>query len=252
VTRYQPPRFDVIAYARNAEDVVLLRTFAERRGGFYVDIGAGEPDSGSLTKNLVDRLGWQGVNIEPLPDRFARLVSARPRDANLRVAVGTRPGPALFHRILPGPGLDGAAGLSTLEPEIAEMHRRTGWGCEELEVEVVTLTSVLEAHARPGFDLLKVDIEGSEAAVLASADLRQWRPRVVVVEATVPTTAIPSHAGWEPQVLAAGYTLALFDGLNRFYARDDEPELLERLSVPANVLDRWIPAAWAEMLGYDV
>jgi hypothetical protein len=44
----------------------------------------------------------------------------------------------------------------------------------------------------------------------------------------------------------------LFDGLNRFYAHDDEPELLERLSVPANVLDRWISAAWAEMLGYDV
>jgi FkbM family methyltransferase len=86
----------------------------------------------------------------------------------------------LFHRILPGPGLEGAAGLSTLEPEIAEMHRRTGWGCEELEVEVVTLTSVLEAHARPGFDLLKIDVEGSEAAVLASADLRQWRPRVMV------------------------------------------------------------------------
>jgi hypothetical protein len=70
VTRYQPPRFAVVAYARNAEDVVLLRTFADRRGGFYVDIGAGEPDSGSLTKNLVDRLGWQGVNIEPLPDRL--------------------------------------------------------------------------------------------------------------------------------------------------------------------------------------
>ncbi len=81
----------------------------------------------------------------------------------------------------------------------------------------------------------------AEAAVLRSADLQVWRPRTIVVEATVPLTARPSHQEWEPYVLAAGYRLALFDGLNRFYARDDEPEVYERLSVPANVLDNYIP-----------
>jgi FkbM family methyltransferase len=249
---YSLPKFDMVSYAGNAEDVVLLRAFADRRGGFFVDVGAGEPDSGSLTKNLVDRLAWRGVNIEPLPERFARLIEARPDDVNLRVAVSSRPGRATFHRILPAPGLDGGAGLSTLEPEIVEMHRRTGWGSEAIDVEVVRLESVLEEHAHPGFDLLKVDVEGSEAAVIASADLPRWRPRVVVVEATLPDTAIPSHGEWEPDLLAAGYVLTLFDGLNRFYARADEPVLAERLSVPANVTDRWIPAAWAQMLGVDV
>jgi len=252
MTRYEPPKFDIVSYAGNAEDVVLLRTFADHRDGFYVDVGAGEPDAGSLTKNLSDRLRWRGVNIEPLPDRFDRLVRARPRDINLRVAINTKPGRAVFHRILAAPGLEGGAGLSTLDSGVAEVHRRTGWGSEEFEVEVVTLHSVLESHATPGFDLLKVDAEGSETAVLASADLRYWRPRVLVVEATLPDTATPSHAAWEPQLLAAGYSLALFDGLNRFYARSDEPEVLKRLSVPANVLDRWIPVAWAQMLGYDI
>ncbi|MGH8902822.1 MAG: FkbM family methyltransferase [Egibacteraceae bacterium] len=252
MSKYPAPKFEVVSYAGNAEDVVLLRAFADQRGGFFVDVGAGEPDSGSLTKNLVDQLDWRGVNIEPLPDRLARLVEARPRDVNLCVAVGAKPGPAIFHRVLPVPGLEGGAGLSTLETRMIEMHRRTGWGSEEFEVKVVTLESVLEAHAFPGFDLLKVDVEGSEAVVLASADLRHWRPRAVVVEATLPDTAIPSHTEWEPQLLAAGYVLALFDGLNRFYARDDQPELQARLSVPANVTDRWIPAAWAELLGYDV
>jgi FkbM family methyltransferase len=252
MTCYQPPHFDVISYASNAEDVVLLRTFADHRDGFFVDVGAGEPDCGSLTKNLVDHLGWNGINIEPLPDRFARLVQERPRDINLCVAVNMNPGKAVLHRILPGPGLLRGAGLSTMNPDIAERHRLTGWGSEELEVEVVALNSVLQAYAMPGFDLLKVDVEGREAAVLASADLQYWRPRVVVVEATLPDTAIPSHSEWEPQLLAAGYMLALFDGLNRFYTREDESNLLERLSIPANILDRWIPAAWAKMLGHDV
>lgn len=250
MTHYPAPQFDTISYGCNNEDIVILRAFARQRNGFFVDVGAGEPDLGSLTKNLVERLGWRGVNIEPLPERFRMLVDARPHDVNLKVAVGTEPGTAVFHRILPTAELKVAAGLSTLEPEIVAMHRAAGLSMELFDVEVVTLESILAAYAEPGFDLLMIDVEGAEASVLASADLRRWRPRTVVVEAILPTTTIPSHAKWEPALLECGYTLTLFDGLNRFYARDDEPELATALSVPANVTDRFIPS-YAVSLGID-
>ncbi|WP_326829243.1 FkbM family methyltransferase [Streptosporangium sp. NBC_01810] len=245
-------RFRLVAYGQNAEDVVLVRAFADRRAGFFVDVGAGDPVRGSLTKNLVDRLGWRGVNVEPLPERFERLRRQRPEDVNLRVAVDTEPGTATFYRILPEGSPEDMLGLSTLESAIAAEHVRGGADVAELEVTVVTLESILVAYASPGFDLLKVDVEGREAAVLASADLGFWRPRVVVAEATVPGSPEPSHQDWEPELLAAGYALALFDGLNRFYARDDEPELLARLSVPANVWDRWIPWACAQRAGLNI
>ncbi|GAA0565312.1 FkbM family methyltransferase [Actinomadura livida] len=241
--------YDLIAYGGNAEDVVLMRAFADRRGGFFVDVGAGEPVSGSLTKNLVDRLGWHGVNIEPLPERHARLLAARPHNTTLCLAVGDAPGRAAFFRIVPGPGKTGGGGLSTLRRNVLDAHLADGWRHEELQVEVVALETVLRSHAAPGFDLLKVDVEGAEAAVLRSADLREWRPRAIVVEATVPLTPRPSHHEWEPAVLASGYGLALFDGLNRFYVRDDEPRLRERLAVPANVLDNYIPYACAVRAG---
>ncbi|WP_267895382.1 FkbM family methyltransferase [Streptomyces sp. CB01373] len=215
-------------------------------------MGAGEPESGSVTRNLVHQLGWTGVNVEPLPERYARLVAARPDDVTLQVAVGTVPGRSRFHRVVAGPGQTGGSGLSTLRDDVAGRHRTNGWRTETLDVEVVTLESVLRAHAAPGFDLLKVDVEGAEADVLASADLQHWRPRVVVVEATVPLTAEPSHLEWEPNLLTAGYVLTLFDGLNRWYVREDEPELRVALSIPANTLDRWIPVAWAEQLGFPV
>lgn len=249
---YPLPTFDTIAYGGNAEDVVLLRAYGGQRNGFFVDVGAGEPERESLTKNLVDRFGWRGVNIEPLPERFDMLVKARPLDVNLAVAVSTEPGRAVFHRILPTGTRSGGTGLSTLKPEIVDLHRRTGWGVDDFEVDVVTLESVLAEHASPRFDLLKVDVEGSEGAVLASADLRAWRPRVVVVEATLPDTTIPSHEDWEPQLLDCGYVLTLFDGVNRFYARADEPDLAERLSIPANVTDRFIPAVYAQLLGLQI
>ena len=229
-----------------------MRTFADKREGFFVDVGAGEPELGSVTKNLVDHLGWRGVNIEPLPDSFERLSAARPGDTNLRCAIDTLPGRAGFHRILPAPGLEGGPGLSTLAPEIVDMHRATGWGVQEFEVDVVPLEEVLNKYAKPGFDLLKVDVEGREGAVLKSANLVYWRPRVIVAEATLPDTTIPSHAEWEPYLFESGYILALFDGLNRFYCHETEPEIRRRLSIPANVTDQWIPAGWAQLLGYEV
>ena len=244
--------YRLVSYAGNAEDVVLMRAFADRPGGAFVDVGAGEPVRGSLTKNLVDRLGWRGVNIEPLPERHGRLRTTRPHDVNLQVAVGTRPGVATFFRIVPGAERADEAGLSTLDEDMRDRHHRAGYVSEELTVEVVTLESILRDHANAGFELLKVDVEGREAEVLASADLKHWRPRAIVVEATVPLSAEPSHETWEPMVLAAGYRLALFDGLNRFYARDDEPELLRRLSVPANTRDRYIPLACAIQAGIKV
>jgi FkbM family methyltransferase len=241
--------YDTVSYAVNGEDVLLLRAFADCRGGFFVDVGAGDPEEESVTKNLVDRLHWRGVNVEPVPERIERLRTARPDDLNLEVAIDLAPGRATFYRILPDPGLEGGTGLSTLDPAVAEMHRRNGWVVREMEVDVVPLEAILAEHAHPGFDLLKVDVEGREASVLASADLAVWRPRVLVVEATVPDSPEPNHHEWEDGVLAQGYAFALFDGLNRFYARRDEPELLRRLSVPVNVFDRWIPIGWVSERG---
>jgi FkbM family methyltransferase len=238
---HDPQGFDFVSHSQNGEDVVLNRAFDGQRGGFFVDVGAGDPDRDSVTKNLVERLSWRGVNIEPVPELHDRLVARRPADVNLNVAVGTARGAATFYRLSDAPGRLNGVDMSTLDPRLAARHARAGWPVEETRVTVVTVDSILEQHGFPGFDLLKIDVEGRERDVLASVDLARWRPRVLVVEATEPGTPVPTHATWEPMVLAAGYRFALFDGLNRFYARDGEDALFERLSVPANVFDRWIP-----------
>ncbi len=103
-------------------------------------------------------------------------------------------------------------------------------------------------HVPGPVDFLKVDVEGFEREVLAGADWYSFRPRVVVMEATVPKSDEPAHEAWEPTLLEAGYRLALFDGLNRFYARADEPALLQTLAIPANVLDDFVPYVWTHQV----
>ena len=74
-----------VSYAQNQEDVVLNRALhPDDRGGFWVDIGAGDPVLDSVTAAFAER-GWRGVNVEPLPREHERLCAARPAEPALRL-----------------------------------------------------------------------------------------------------------------------------------------------------------------------
>ena len=234
----------VVSYAQNGEDMVLARAFPDVSSGLYIDVGASDPVVDSVTKHFYDR-GWRGINIEPAIAALEKLQDTRPDDVNLGLAVGAAEGTAIFYEL----PLQ-MTGCSTLSPELAEQYRRDGWEPEEREVQITTLAHVCGEHVGDReIDFLKIDVEGDELAVLTGADLGRFRPRVLVVEATRPGTSKPSHAEWEPLVLEARYEFVLFDGLNRFYVRDEDRALAEKLGTPANYFDDYVPhkyASWRE------
>jgi hypothetical protein len=51
---------------------MLWRALSTVRDGFYIDIGAGDPDRDTVTRAFYER-GWQGINIDPDPTCFAAL-----------------------------------------------------------------------------------------------------------------------------------------------------------------------------------
>jgi FkbM family methyltransferase len=234
------PSTPVVSYAQNGEDVVLARVFADANSGFYIDVGASDPVIDSVTKRFYDR-GWQGINIEPATTALEKLRDARPRDVNLGVALGQAAGTATFYELPPQ-----MTGCSTLSPEIAEQYRRDGWEPDEHDIEITTLARVCADHVGArDIDFLKVDVEGEELAVLAGADFKRFRPRVLVIEATRPGTPTPAYREWEPLVLSARYEFALFDGLNRFYVRAEDRSLADSLAIPANYFDTYVPYRYA-------
>ncbi len=224
----------MISYAQNFEDVMLARALAGTEGGFYIDVGAWQPVLDSVTNHFY-QAGWSGINIEPEPASFAMLAAARPRDVNLAVAVGAREEERALHVVAD-------TGLSRLAGDEAGGDDSGGLGGGEsgaaTAVRTTTLARICEAHVggRP-IDFLKIDVEGWEAQVIAGADWRRWRPRIVVVEATRPNSPEPDWHGWEPMLLDAGYRFVWFDGLNRFYIRAEEPALAAAFQVPPNVFD---------------
>jgi FkbM family methyltransferase len=227
----------MISYAQNGEDVVLDRVFAGVENGFYIDVGACNPVEDSVTYHFYER-GWRGVNVEPDPSEFERLAAARDRDVNLETAVGPGAEMVTFYPST-------VRGHGTVDRMLAGDRGQT----MELQVTQIPLSTIFAEHAPPGgVDFLKIDVEGAEAEVVASADWDRDRPRVVIVEA-VDSAGQPVHEQWESLLLEHGYTFALFDGVNRFYFRDEDAEAVRvALAAPANVLDDWIRAREAAML----
>jgi len=225
----------VISYAQNFEDVMLARAFRGLAQGFYIDVGAMDPVTHSVTCHFYDQ-GWHGINIEPARRHFARLVELRPRDINLNFALGEREEVRDFFDV-PESGLSSLSDAPPTAADAASLSRITVPG-----MRVTTLARVCAEHvgART-IDFLKIDVEGWERQVIAGGDWRRFRPRIVVVEATRPNSPQAAWAEWEPTLLGSDYLFAWFDGLNRFYVRREDAALRQHFAVPPNVFDDFVP-----------
>jgi FkbM family methyltransferase len=220
----------MLSYAQNMEDVVLARVFEGQPSGFYIDVGGGHAVADNVTFHFY-LAGWRGIVVEPQAALGPLYRRVRPRDVLVQALAGRAEGSlelfeaTTFH------------GLSTASAAHAAAAEQAGVAGRRVVRPVTTLARLCADHAPPIIDVLKIDVEGHEAEVLAGADLSRHRPRVLLVEAIEPLSMADASARFEPQVLAAGYRFALFDNLNRWYVAEEEAEaLLPRF--PAE------PAAW--------
>jgi len=221
-----------ISYAQNFEDVMIWRALKHVESGFYIDVGANDPTLYSVTRAFYDK-GWHGINLEPVCEYFQRLVAQRPRDINLQIGAGETAGSFPFFDIPD-------TGLATSDPAIAEKHRQSGWQVHTLEIPVLPLSEICREHVPGEIHFLKIDVEGAEKSVLLGMDFKQWRPWLMIVEATVPMSQQTVHQDWEPLLEAANYDFVYFDGLNRYYIAQEHPELKPAFATPPNVFDGFV------------
>ncbi len=222
-----------ISYAQNHEDVMLYRTLREVEKGFYIDVGAQDPVNDSVTKAFYER-GWRGINIEPNEEYFRKLQIDRPHDINLLTAVGREPGIISFFEVV-------HTGLSTTNAVYARAHADAGCEVRPGNVACTTLDRICSDCGVETVHFLKIDVEGSERAVLEGFSFEAVRPWVVVVEATEPNSTREVFAEWEDLLVSRRYQFVYFDGLNRFYvAEEHAAELAVHFSCPPNPSDQYV------------
>ena len=223
----------MVSYAQNFEDVMLRRALQDIESGYYVDIGAADPDADSVTRWFYHN-GWRGLNVEPDPRYFPRLEERRPEDTNIQCAVGATSGNMIFN-ITP------AGGLSTGNRErLTEIVNIEHAITKPIVVPAVTLDQLLTLTCGKSVEFLKIDVEGMEYDVISAASLVECRPIIIVVEATMPNTQHPSHQVWEPILLERKYRFAWFDGLNRFYVREEDEWRVSFFKTPPCYFDNFL------------
>lgn len=232
-----PRTFDnqqrMITFAQNGEDILIDRVF-QKKNGFFIDIGAHHPLGDSVTKYF-SMVGWRGINIEPDPALIAEFAKDRPNDINLCCAVGKITGQAAFHR-MPN------RGLSTISlDQLALFGADSLSAAEVMQVPVRTLADICAEYVKGEIDFLKIDVEGAEGDVIAGADWKKYRPRLLVIEATKLGTSEPNCEKWEPYLLSQEYCLVFFDGINRYYLRREDEGSATQFAAPVNILDLYIP-----------
>jgi FkbM family methyltransferase len=219
------------SFAQNLEDVMLRRALQDISGGFYIDVGAFDPVDDSVTKWFYDAR-WRGINVEPNPEMWVKFVDQRPDDINLQIAIGDSEGRGALH-VLEG------AGLSTLAPEPSEspfFQLR-----HVVEVRIATLDALIAEHAAGvTIDFLKIDAEGLEGAIIRGARLDRNRPRIIVVEATRPGSQEPAWEDWDGEIVSNGFLFAYFDGLNRYYVRQEDKWRLRYFDLPPCCFDSYL------------
>lgn len=227
---------EFVSYAQNLEDALLWRALGRFGPGFYIDVGAGEPDADSVTRAFYDR-GWRGINVEPMAGPYERLRNARIRDINLNVALEDEATPAKTYF-----SVDLDNGLSTGVASLAEQYRASGRDVAEVKVEVMTLANLFDTFVDGEVHFLKIDVEGNEGLVFAGGDFAQHRPWVVLAECEV-STRDADELAWHAMLVANNYQFVYYDGLNRYYVAGEKRELLgPAFTTPVNWLDNVVHA----------
>jgi FkbM family methyltransferase len=185
----------------------LVREFLGPKPGYFVEVGANEPQRGSQTWAL-EQAGWTGILVEPQPALAAKLKAQR----GARVFAVACSSPENAGQELPlhvaGPmsGLDRTQMSHGAVPEAV------------IKVPVKTLDEMLiEAQAPAPIDFLSVDIEGHELEALRGFDFKRWQPRLVLLEDHV------ANRDKLRFMRASGYRLIQHVVFNGWYVPDESP-----------------------------
>jgi len=143
----------------------------------YLDVGTWHPCVGNNTY-LFYRAGARGVCVEPNPDLAPLIREKRPRDEVLNVGVSAETsGPCHYY-------LFEDCSHNTFDGDVAAARARSGREpiLKEMSVPVVSLESIITDYFPDGLELLSLDAEGLDLALLKSLNYKKHRPLAICVE----------------------------------------------------------------------
>lgn len=205
-------------YGQHGEDYLLWRFFEGEPSGVFVDVGAYDGIYLSNTY-LLEKLGWRGVCVEPLPTAFEWCRANRSGSACYQAAcvAESQTGTVVLHA-------DEMGVFSSLEQsgsphDLGYHYHRLGLdfaGTREVRVPARSLGDILEEEGLSRVDVLSVDTEGTELTVLSGLDLDKVDVRMMLIEANSPERVLEVKAFAD----RTGYLVARALNINQFLVKE--------------------------------
>ena len=189
--------------------------------GVFVEVGAFDGYTFSNTWGLAQR-GWRGIYVEPIPKYANECRKNHVKHRNVSV----------IEKIVSSTTGDKetiflAGTLSTTSTEQLESYRLQEWSQKhvsdkQIVVTTTTLHDLLETeNVNVGFDLLVVDVEGTEDIVFSGFDIAWWKPKMIIVELEEFHPNMQdnraSHTRLRNQIENSGYPIVYKDQINTVF-----------------------------------
>ena len=172
------PLMDKSGPRRNSygpEEWIVRDFFADKKDGFFVDVGANHYKITSNTYYLETSLHWSGIAIEPLTEFQADYAKFRPRTRFFPFFVSDSSNQRAKMYVL-----EHSTQTSSGDKTFTE---QPGKKLQELEVPTITLTDLLDSEKVQHVDYMSIDIELWEPKALAGFDIERFQPKLVCIEA---------------------------------------------------------------------
>lgn len=169
------------SYSQCGEDRILAFLFAQLdiKTPSYFDVGTCHPTNINNTYLFYQR-GSAGVCVEPNPDMVPQISLLRPRDKLLNVGLSPHAGSTggLTYHMFSEPS------LNTFDAEEARLRAVSGRNpiVRQITVPTMDIRTVMETYFSSGPDLISLDAEGMDLALLKAMDYEARRPLAICVE----------------------------------------------------------------------
>ena len=193
-----------VSYSQHFEDFILFYVFYDIPRGFYIDVGAHDPNFISVTKAFYMR-GWIGINIEPIPEKHKLFQRFRSRDINLQIGAGEKEGNSTF----------------LVNGEFSSIfYKKNINNPNIININIKTMANICKTYVPKNVQIqfCKIDVENAEKLVLLGYDFINYRPKVFCIETLYNKKEMMSqYKDWENILYENDYGFAYHYGVNRFY-----------------------------------
>lgn len=172
-----------ISFSQSGEDSIIKYIFStlnkDIKNCTYLDLGANHAVHLSNTYSFYSK-GARGVLLEANPELADELTEQRPEDIVINKCLAEKSGESLDFYIMNGDG------LSTTDYGSAQNFIKENPSLEitkTITVDSITINEIINRYfSEKAPDIMNIDIEGMELAVLKMTDFERFRPLVIICE----------------------------------------------------------------------